>query len=244
VSSEKYQSGWKNRNLRYGPARRGGREVRDAAALEREAHRSDVDLLAQDRDAHRPDFDDGLAHEVERDVEIVDEEVEDDIDVEGAGHEDPEPVRLDELHLRHEGPHGHHGGVEALDVPHLEDPAPLLGQRDEPVGFGQSHADGLLDEDVGPAREQLFGHLGMGRSGRRNHHGRGAGVEELADAAAPHHALGAVLRLDGGGRLVALLDEAHGLGPLDFGEDARVVAPEVAAAHDARSENAHQGPGV
>ena len=156
-----------------------GRQVRDAPALEREAHGRDVDLVREDRHADGADLDHGPPHEVERDVEVVDEEVEDDVHVERARHEHAEAVRLDELHVRHERPNGGDRRVEALDVSDLQDAALLARDRDEAVRLGERRRDGLLDHDVGAAREQLLGDRGVRDGRRRDDDGRRARVEEL-----------------------------------------------------------------
>ena len=152
MSIEKYQSGWKNRNFRVFSC-----ETREAVrfATHPPSNDSRTDAMsilferigtptARISTTGRPD-------EVERDVEVVDEEVEDDVHVEGARDEDAEAVRLDELHVRDERPDGRDGRVEALDVPDLQD-APLLPrERDETVRLGERRRDRLLDHDVGAA---------------------------------------------------------------------------------------------
>ena len=106
------------------------------------------------------------------------------------------------------------------------------GDRDEPVGLLQRHGHRLLDEDVGPAREQLLGHLGVGGGGSRDDDGRRAPGEQLLHGAAADEPGGAVLPLDLGGHGVVRLDETDGLGEGKLGEDSGVVAAQVAAAGD------------
>ena len=155
---------------------------------------------------HRP------LHDLERDVEVVDEEVEDDVDVERPGDEDPEAVGLDELRLGHQRQDRHDRRVEALDVPHLEDAAVPAGDRDEPVGLVQRDGHRLFDQNVGSAREQLLGDIGMRGRGGRDDDGRRAPGEQLLHGAASDEPGGSVLSLDLGGHVVVRLDETDGLG--------------------------------
>ena len=61
-----------------------GSEVGDAAGLELDADVGDVGLAREDGEADGADFSDGGVGEREDDVEVVDHEVQDDVDVEGA----------------------------------------------------------------------------------------------------------------------------------------------------------------
>ena len=96
----------------------------------------------------------------------------------------------------------------------------------------QRHGHRLLDQDVGAAREQLLGHLGVRGGGGRDDDGRRAPGEQLLHGAAADEPGGTVLPLDLGGHFVVRLDETDGLGEGELGEDSGVVAAQVAAAGD------------
>ncbi len=65
----------------------------------------------------------------------MDHEVEDDIDVQGAGCEDAEAVRLKEHGAVEEGAHGLDSGVEAFEMADLQDAVVLCGEVEEVVGL-------------------------------------------------------------------------------------------------------------
>ncbi len=65
----------------------------------------------------------------------MDHKVEDDIDVESAGAEDAEAVRLEEHGLMGAGSEGGDGGVEALEMAYLDEATAFAGEADEGVGL-------------------------------------------------------------------------------------------------------------
>ncbi len=92
----------------------GGGEVGDAAGVELEADVGDVGFAREDGQADGADFLDGRVGEGEDDVEVVNHEVEDDVDVEGARGEDAEAVSLKEHGVVERGESRGDGGIEAL----------------------------------------------------------------------------------------------------------------------------------
>ena len=138
----------------------GGGEVSYAAGVELDADVGDVNFWADDGQA------DGahLAHrrigEGEDDVQIVDHQVKDDIDIEGAGGEDGEAMGLKEHGAAEPGLDGEHGGIEALEMAGLQDAPALFGAGYEVFGFGQARGQRLLDQQV-EARGEERGSDGM-----------------------------------------------------------------------------------
>ena len=167
------------------------------------------------------------------------EEVEHDVDVEGARHEHPEAVRLDELHVGHERTHGDDGGVETLDVAHLQDASPVPCEGHEAVRVGERHGDGLFDHHVGTPREKLFRHFRVRGGRRRDDNRASARVQKLLHGASPHEALRSVRGFDCPGRGVVSVDEADGLRTFELRQDPRVVPAEIAAADDACADLHH-----
>ena len=103
----------------------------------------------------------------------MDHEVKDDVDVERAGREDAEAVRLEEHGLIEVGQEGLYGWIEALEVADLEDALRGRGQGDEFIGFFDSAGDGLLDQYVQTGIERGSGYCGVGAGGCAD----GCGVE-------------------------------------------------------------------
>ena len=99
----------------------------------------------------------GRAREGEHDVEVVDHEIEDDIDIQGARTEDAEPMHLKKHGAVEQGLDRGDGGVEALQVTDLQDASLGGGQSNEGVGLLEGGGDGLFDEDVDAGTQQLGG---------------------------------------------------------------------------------------
>jgi hypothetical protein len=85
-------------------------------------------------------------------------EVEDHVDIERAGREDGEPVRLKEHGTAQFGLDGEDGGIEALKVTGLQDAPAFGGTGDEVVGFGESDDQRLFNEQVKARIEQGSGY--------------------------------------------------------------------------------------
>jgi len=165
----------------------------------------------------------------------VDHEVEDDIDVEGAGSEDAEAVGLEEHGAVEVGLDGGDGGIEAFEVADLKDAAALLGGFDEAVCLVSSGGDRFLDEDVDSLLEELHGHVVVGesRDADRGSVDLEVGFGKLLDGIKGGDP---PLFSGGGGELGVGLDdggEGNGeAGVLEFAIDAEVVASEGAGADD------------
>jgi hypothetical protein len=88
----------------------------------------------------------------------VDHEIEDYVDVEGAGGEDGEAMSLKEHGAAKARLDGEDGWVEALQVAGLEDEVALIGKADEVVRVGEVGGEGLFDEEVDAGIKQGGGH--------------------------------------------------------------------------------------
>ena len=126
----------------------GGGEIGDAAGGELDADVSDVGFAGKDGQADGVDAGDRRVGEREDDVEVVDHEVEDDVDIEGAWRENGKPVSLEEHGAAKQRREGLHGRVEALEVADHEGAAVFAGKTEKVVGLGEGGGDGFLDQDV------------------------------------------------------------------------------------------------
>jgi hypothetical protein len=80
----------------------------------------------------------------------VNHEIEDYIDIEGAGRKDAEAMRLKEHGVVQQGLDRKHGRVESLQMANLKDAATVACQMDEIVRFCGAGGDGLLNQEVYP----------------------------------------------------------------------------------------------
>ncbi len=101
--------------------------------------------------------------EREDEIHVVDHQVEHHVDIQAARAEEVHAVDFEE-----EGQGGalferHDGGVEALQVAHLQDAAAAGGGIDQAVGGGQVAGDGLLHQHVDAGIEQEAADLGVER---------------------------------------------------------------------------------
>ncbi len=135
---------------------RGG-EVSDAAGAELDADVADVGFAGKDGQADGVHAGDRRVGEGEDDVEVVDHEVEDDVDVEGARREDGKPVRFKKHRAAEQRREGLHGRVETLEMADHEGAAVLAGKAEKVVGLRESGSDGLLDQDVDAVGEEPGG---------------------------------------------------------------------------------------
>ncbi len=219
-----------------------GGEVGDAAGVELNADVGDVGLGGEDGEADGADFANGGVGEGEDDVEVVDHEVEDDVDVEGAGGEDAEPVGLEEHGLMERGEGGGDGGVEAFQMADGEDAVVGLSEGDEVVGFGEGGGEGLLDEDIEVCKE-LFGDGGVVEGGDADGscvEGE-VGGEDVGDGGEGGDVVGGG---EGGAPLGEGIDESGELdemrvSELEFAIDAKVIAPEGTGADDGDAKRRH-----
>src|SRR5690348_3645972 len=157
-----------------------GGEVGDAAGVELDADVGDVDLAGEDGQANGMQGADRRAHQREDDVEVVDHEVKDDIDVQRAGAEDAEAMRLKEHGRVDAGLGGGDGRVEALEVARLQDARALCCEIDELRRLVGGGGEGLLDEQIESGVEELLGDFEVRRCGRAD---RGGVEAEVAAAA-------------------------------------------------------------
>ena len=138
-----------------------GGEVGDAAVFELEANVGDIDLAGEDGKADGADLADWAGDEGEDDVEVVDHEVEDDVDVEGARGEDAEAVALEEHGAVEMRAGGDDGGVEAFEVAGLDDAVVLRGEAQDGVGVFEACGEGLFNQEVDACCEEVGGGLGV-----------------------------------------------------------------------------------
>ena len=125
---------------------------------------------------------------------------------------------------------GEHG-IEALDVPDLEDEPALLREVAEFARLLGRLGERLLDEHMFAAFEQRFGDGEMRDGGR----GHGRGVNGLGEVLQPRESLRAVLRGDGAGDFRTLIEHGGELRVRQPGENARVVFAHAAGADDAET---------
>jgi hypothetical protein len=176
-------------------------------------------------------------NEGEDDVEVVDHEVENHVDIEGAGREDAEAMRLKEHGAGEARLDGEDGGVEALEMAGLENAVFFFGPADEVVGLSKAGGEGFFDEQVEAGLEQGGGD-GVVMDGGYGHAG-GLGVEigreQFADA-----------WKDGNGKLRSGFPGTGGVG-FDGGNEGRAETgclqlaqhAEMIAAEDAGSGDDH-----
>ncbi len=225
-----------------------GGEVGDAAGGELEADVGDVGLAGEDGKADGADLLDRRRDEREDDIEVVNHEVEDDIDVEGARREDAEAMCLKEHGAVESGDGGGDSRVEAFQMTDLDDAVVLGGEGEDVVGFGECGGEGFFDEDIDAGKQELPGDGGVECGGDAD----GGGVDpgpKIGTRGTQHVC-------DGGeGRDVVLggegftqrgtgfdeggeLDEVR-LGGLELAIDAEMVSPEGAGPDDGNAQSWH-----
>ena len=220
-----------------------GSEVGDATGFELDADIGDVGLAGEDGEADGADFSDGGVGEGEDDVEVVDHEVQDDVDVEGAWGKDAEAVRLEEHGVVELGDGCSDGGVEAFEMADGDDALMGVGEIEDAVGFGEGSGEGLFDEEVEVGEQELLGDRGMVDGGDAD----GCGVEgemrgeEFGDRREGGDVVGGG---EGGATCVVGLDESGELNELrvslfEFAIDTEMIAPEGAGADDSYAQRRH-----
>ena len=107
----------------------------------------------------------------ENQVHVVDHQVQHHIDIQAARAEQVHAVDLEEQRQRDALFEGQNGGVEALQVAHLQDAASARGGLDQAVGGGQIDGDGLFHQDIDPGGEQVAADIGVDRGGRGDDRG-------------------------------------------------------------------------
>ena len=153
-----------------------GGEVGDTSGFEFDADVGDVNLGGKDGQANGVNGADRRGGEGADDIEVVNHEVEDDINIQGAGSKDAETVRLKKHGVVEEWADGLYSGIEALQMPRLQNAAKLSGEADEMVSLCQCGSDGLFDEDIDPSGEEGCGHLSMVGCGHGDRSGMKAGL--------------------------------------------------------------------
>ena len=131
-----------------------GSEVGNAARVKLYADVGDIDLAREDRQTDSANLADRRIGESEDDVEIVNHEIEDDIDIEGAGSENAEAVGLKKHGAVEALEGGSNGGVEALKVAYLNDAVVCASECKDAVGISEVVGEGLFNEDVDAVLEQ------------------------------------------------------------------------------------------
>ena len=139
-----------------------GGHIGDTSVLELKTRVRDIHTFRDDSDAVRFHSTDRRLDKAEDQIDVVDHQVQDDRDVRPAWIELREPVGFDEhggdrVMLQRED-----GGVEALDMPHLETKAAFGRRAAEPVRFIDGLRDRLLKKDVFSSRQRLHRHRVMG----------------------------------------------------------------------------------
>jgi hypothetical protein len=178
--------------------------------------------------------------EGENNVEIVNHEVENDIDIQGAGREDTETVRLKKHGPRKMRLDGENGRVESHKMAGLQDAPFLFGLANEVVCLIETGRERLFHEQIEAGFEQsrrngVMLHGGHGHAGGMNVKFRGEqffgsckdGNGELRGCFLRTDRVG----LDGGNESDA---EA---GSLKLAQNAQMIAAECAGAGDGNTHN-------
>src|SRR5215469_2492381 len=156
-----------------------GRRVGHAAVGETDAGVGDIDFVRKHRGPDRIDRgyrrrDDGL-----HDVDVVDHEIKHHVHIRAALTVRRQPVTFDEARGLQVGLGGEDRGVEALEVPDLQDPPRALRDADEFLRLRRRLGDRLLDQYVGARPQEVAGNRKV-RRGRRDHAHRVDLAEQLA----------------------------------------------------------------
>lgn len=109
----------------------------------------------------------------------MDHEIEDHVDIEGAGGKDAKAVGLEEHGLIEVRQEGLHSRIESLEMADLNDEVSGGGLSNELIGFGDGAGDGLFDQDMQAGLECRGADVGMETGGRADGDGlqwEGAGA--------------------------------------------------------------------
>ena len=131
-----------------------GGEIRDGAGSEFQARVRDVDFVGDHGNSDGAEIGDGRIEKREENVEIVNHEVVDDVDIEAARRKNAEAMNFEKEWARDNFFRGDDGGIEALEMPDLQDAAVTLGRGDQCVGFFERSGDRLFDEQIDSLFEQ------------------------------------------------------------------------------------------
>ena len=82
------------------------------------------------------------------DVEVVNHEIENDVDIQGSGSENTEPVDLEEQRLMEDGVDSSYRGIEAFEMAHLKNTFMAICQGDEIVGLFERDGKGFFYQDI------------------------------------------------------------------------------------------------
>jgi hypothetical protein len=116
-------------------------------------------------------------------------EVEDHIDIERAGAEEAEAVRLKKHGRIANGFGGQDGGVEPLQMTDLQDAAVFLREGDQLIGLRKRGGDGFFNEEIDAGLKECGRYLKMSRGGNADGCGiqgkltGSAGLEQLVNGA-------------------------------------------------------------
>src|SRR5205823_10424130 len=208
-----------------------GGEIRDRAVRELEADIGDVDLRRQHRHTDRADLDDLLPQQRLHEVDVVDHQVEQDVDVERARHEDAQALGLEVADVADEVRDGGDRWVVSLDVAYLYDAAARRRDVDQLPRFVDARRNRLLDHHIDAGFEELPRDVVMRRS-RRGHDRAIDVARQIGDRV---EAFQAETRRDLVRDVVVHLDEAGDVHVRNLGEDSRMQPAEIAGADDAGS---------
>ena len=212
-----------------------GGDIGDAASFEADACVGDVFASGEDGDPDGVDAFDGAFDEVEDDFEVVDHEIEDDADVDGAVGEGGEPVGFDEDRAGETGFEETEDRVEAFDVADLEDEAAVASEVGEGLGLFGIIGDGFFDEDVFAEREEVAADVEVGNGGGGDGDGAGAGGEVVEGGdGAGFEFCGDFCGAGGVG-----VEDGGEVDAWEGGEDAGVVASDGTGTGDAHGEVSH-----
>ena len=166
--------------------------------------------------------------QVLHDVQVVDHEIEDDADVDGAEAKRAEAVALHEPGLEVVPAQGEKGGIEALDVADLQDSAVPPRQRRQGRGVIHVGSQRLFDEHSRALLKEEPGHDAVILGGHRDADGIDAPNKGLI-IGVPRNAILASYRLGARG---IRIDHRHQVSVREFGVNPRMMLTEVADADD------------
>lgn len=98
-----------------------GGQIRDASRFKLKSRIRDIDLIGDDRDADSRDRDDGRLDQVQRNVNVMDHQIQDNINIRIAVSERTKTVTFNEARVPHDGIERLYRAVESLDMTNLKD---------------------------------------------------------------------------------------------------------------------------
>ena len=163
------------------------RKVGHAARFELDAHIRNVHFVGKNRQPHPMQRAHRRVDQTQHDIQVVDHQVQHHVHVQRARAENAEPMRLEKHGVVQDRFGGRDRGIEALQMPGLQNAAVLGGNLDEAIGLLDAGRDRLLHQNVHVGRQQSFRHFEVGgrwrthRCRRKGHFISGSRGEAFSD---------------------------------------------------------------